>query len=104
MPLPRHIHVLAGKNMRRAHPQILFERTGRPPCLVERDGLRLASAARAALDMARREANPRLVVAILDAVVDAGLCSPGDLHEELGMSSRRGTALVRQALRHLYPT
>lgn len=104
MALPRHIHVLAGMNTRRAHPSILFERTNRPPRVVERDGLRLASPARAALDMARREANPRAVVGILDAAVDAGLCSPGDLHEELGRSSRRGTALVRQALRHLYPT
>ncbi|WP_146231738.1 hypothetical protein [Lentzea atacamensis] len=103
IPLPRHIHVLAGKNTRRAHPQILLERTNRPPGVVECHGLRLAHPARAALDMARRETNPRAVVEILDAVVDARLCSPADLHEELGLSSRRGTALVRQALRHLYP-
>jgi hypothetical protein len=104
LPLPRHIHVLAGKNVRRAHPWILFERTNRPPGVVQRDGLRLASPARAALDLARREANPRAVVGILDAVVDARLCSPGELREELERSSRRGTALVRQALRHLCPT
>ena len=104
VPLPRHVHVLAGKNMRRAHPWILLERTTRPPAVVERDGLRLASPARACLDLARREANPRAVVGILDAVVDARLCSPGELHEELERSSRRGTALVRQALHHLYPT
>lgn len=104
LPLPRHIHVLAGKNARRAHPSILLERTSRPPRVVERNGLRLATPARAALDMARRETNPRAIVRILDAVVNARLCSPGDLHEELRLSSRRGTALVRQALRHLYPT
>lgn len=103
LPLPRHIHVLAGKNVRRAHPQILFERTNRPPTVVECDGLRLAAPARATLDLARRETNPRAVVEFLDAVVDARLCSPADLHAELQVSSRRGTALVRQALRHLYP-
>ena len=90
--------------MRRAHPWILLERTTRPPDVVARDGLRLASPARACLDLARREPNPRAVVAILDAVVDARLCTPGDLREELERGSRRGTALVRQALRHLYPT
>ncbi|NKE63154.1 hypothetical protein FXN61_43105 [Lentzea sp. PSKA42] len=104
LPVSRHIHVLVGKNMRRAHPWVLFERTNRPPGVVERNGLRLADPPRAALDMARRETNPRAVVAILDAVVDARLCSQRDLHEELRWSSRRGTALVRQALRHLYPT
>ena len=104
LPLPRHIHVLAGMNARRAHPWILLERTSRPPDVVERHGLRLAGPARAALDMARRELNPRAVVEILDAVVGARLCSPADLAEELRVSSRRGTALVRQALRHLYPT
>jgi hypothetical protein len=103
LPLPRHIHVLAGMNVRRSHPWILLERTNRPPGIVERTGLRLAHPARAALDLARRETNPRAVVAILDAVIDARLCSPSDLHEELERSSRRGTALVRQALRHLHP-
>lgn len=104
LPLPRHIHVLMGMNKRRAHPSILFERTNRPPSVVERDGLRLAHPARAALDLARRETNPRAVVEILDAVVEARLCSPRDLREELGLGSRRGSALVRQALAHLYPT
>lgn len=104
LPLPRHIHVLAGKNTRKAHPWLLVERTTRPPTVVERAGLRLAAPARACLDLTRRETNPRAVVEILDAVADARLCSPGDLHEELEQSSRRGTALVRQALRHLYPT
>jgi hypothetical protein len=103
LPLPRHIHVLAGMNMRRSHPSILFERTTRPPDVVERNGLRLAHPARATLDLARREPNPRAVVGILDAVIDARLCSPGDLHEELERGCRRGTALVRQALCHLYP-
>jgi len=101
--LPRHIHVLAGKNARRAHPWILCERTNRPPDVVERHGLRLAAPARATLDLARRETNPHAVVAILDAVVDARLCTPGDLYEELGRCSRRGTALVRQALCLLHP-
>lgn len=104
LPLPRHIHVLAGSNVRRANPWILLERTTRPPAVVERHGLRLAAAARAALDMARRELNPRAIAEILDAVVSARLCTPADLREELRVSSRRGTALVRQALCHLYPT
>lgn len=103
LPLPRHIHVLAGMNTRRSHPSILFERTTRPPEVVERNALRLATPPRATLDLARRSANPREVVAILDAVIDARLCSPTDLHRELEQSSRRGTALIRQALRHLYP-
>lgn len=54
--------------------------------------------------MARRELNPRAIAEILDAVVSARLCTPAELREELGVSSRRGTALVRQALSHLYPT
>jgi hypothetical protein len=102
VPLPRHIHVLAGTNVRRAHPWLLCERTTRPPDVVERNGLRLATPPRATLDLARRETNPRAVVHILDTVVAARLCSPRDLHEELEQGSRRGTALVRQALRHLY--
>ncbi|MGW6448586.1 hypothetical protein [Lentzea sp. NPDC055074] len=104
LPLLRHIHVLAGSNVRKANPWILLERTTRPPDVVERHGLRLAPPARAALDLARRELNPRAVVEILDAVVDARLCSPRELREELRVSSRRGTALVRQVLSHLYPT
>ncbi|USX49019.1 hypothetical protein [Lentzea sp. HUAS12] len=104
VPLPRHVHVLAGSNTRRAHPGILLERTSRPPAVVERHGLRLAAAARAAVDLARRELNPRTVVAVLDAVVEARLCSPADLREEVKAGCRRGTALVRQALAHLYPT
>jgi len=103
LALPRHIHVLAGKNARRAHPGVLLERTARSPGVVERNGLRLAAPARAALDMARRETNPHAVAEILDAAVDSTLCSSADLHEELSRSSRRGTALVRQALCHLYP-
>ncbi|GAB2856713.1 hypothetical protein [Lentzea nigeriaca] len=103
LPLPRHIHVLTGMNTRKAHPWILFERTSRPPTVVELNGLRLAHPARATLDLARRATNPRAIVEILDAVVDARLCSPADLHEELLAGCRRGTALVRQALRHLYP-
>lgn len=103
LPLPRHIHVLVGMNARRAHPSILLERTSRPPGVVERAGLRFAGAARAAVDMARRETNPRAVVEILDAVMDAGLCSPADLRQEVLLCSRRGSALVRRALWHLYP-
>jgi hypothetical protein len=89
--------------VRRANPGILLERTTRPPAVVERHGLRLAAPPRAAVDMARRELNPRAVVEILDAAVDARLCTPSELREELRVSSRRGTALVRQALSHLYP-
>ncbi|MFS8103480.1 hypothetical protein LFM09_40775 [Lentzea alba] len=103
LPLPRHIHVLVGKDARRAHPWILLERTCRPPGVVERHGLRLAAPARATVDLARRETNPRAVVELLDAVMGARLCSPADLHEELRLSSRRGSALVRKALCHLYP-
>jgi hypothetical protein len=104
LPLPRHVHVLGGTNARRAHPWILLERTSRPPDVVERHGLRLAGPARAAVDMARRELNPSTIVAILDAVVEPRLCSPADLREEVAAGSRRGTALVRQALAQLYPT
>ncbi len=103
LTLPRHIHVLAGKNGRRAHPGVLFERTTRPPRVVGRNGLRLAAPARATVDMARREPDPRVVVDILDAAMGSGLCSPADLHEELTHGSRRGTALVRQALHLLCP-
>lgn len=102
VPLPRHVHVLAPGNTRRAHPLVLLERTARLPDVVPRAGLRLAPPARAAVDLARRETNPHAVVAILDAVVEARLCTPGDLHQEMQECSRRGTALVRQALRHLW--
>ncbi|MEU7482043.1 hypothetical protein AB0A63_39155 [Lentzea sp. NPDC042327] len=103
LPLPRHIHVLGTQNTRRSHPNLLLERTTRPPTVIHHDGLRLASPARATLDLTRREQDARAVVAALDAVVAAGLCTPRDLHEELELSPRRGTALVRQALQHLYP-
>ncbi|WP_394613634.1 hypothetical protein JNUCC0626_27385 [Lentzea sp. JNUCC 0626] len=103
LPLPRHIHVLAGVNARRAHPWILLERTTRPPEVIERHGLRLATPARATLDLARRETNPRAVVHLFDAVVDVRLCTPRDLREELESACRRGTSLARQALAHLYP-
>ncbi|MET9227180.1 hypothetical protein [Lentzea sp. NPDC003310] len=103
VPLSRHIHVLAGENTRRAHPWILLERTTRPPDVVERHGLRLAGPARATLDLARRELNPRAVAEIVDAVLEAGLCTPAELSAELRAGCRRGTALVRQALLHLHP-
>lgn len=101
--LPRHVHVLAAQNTRRAHPGLLLERTARPPAVIPRCGLRLAAPARATLDLCRRETNARAVITALDAVVTAGLCTPADLHEELRLSPRRGTGLVRQALHHLYP-
>lgn len=101
VPVPRHIHVLQGKNNRRTHPGILFERTARPPAVVEKDSLRLADPARATVDMARRESDPHAVVAVLDAVLRPGLCTPEALAHELDHGTQRGTALVRQALNAL---
>ncbi|ANZ36098.1 hypothetical protein BBK82_08490 [Lentzea guizhouensis] len=103
IPLPRHIHVLAAQNTRRTHPGLLLERTARPPTVIPHNGLRLASPPRATLDLARRETNARTVIAAVEAVLSAALCTPADLHAELQLAPRRGTALIRQVLQHLYP-
>jgi hypothetical protein len=96
------IHLLQPATRRRAcTPQLLLERTTRPPGTVVRAGLRLAEPTRAALDAARREPHPLRGHHLLATAVRSGLCTVHGLEAELAAGSRRGSAAPRATLRTL---
>lgn len=74
------------------------ERTRRLPEALVRNGLRIAPLPRACMDAARRLRAPGDVTELLADPVQRGLCTVAALHTELGLASRRGTAIPRRVL------
>jgi hypothetical protein len=74
------------------------ERTRRLPDPLVRRRLRLAPIARACMDAARRLRIPGDVTELLADPVQRGLCTVESLVTELGLASRRGTAVPRRVL------
>lgn len=99
---PHQVHVLVPLH-RRIHSQDFahLERTSRLPEPVVCDGIAFAPAARAIIDMARRETAPERLRRLLALPVYFGLCTSEDLRAELDAGNQRGTASVREMLRNL---
>ena len=74
------------------------ERTKRLPAAIVRAGIPLAPVPRACIDAARRLTRPGDVAELLADAVQRGLCTVGALVEELGETTRRGTAVPRSVL------
>lgn len=73
----------------------IVERTIHLPEPVEIDGLPVAPLARALIDAARRMEDLPSVRAMIHDAVHRGLCTPGELRDELAQASTIGSALPR---------
>lgn len=78
---------------------VVVERTRRMPGPVHRRGFPLAPVARAVIDAARRISDPREAVELLSDAVQRGLCTVGELVDEVEAAQRQGTAVPRAMLR-----
>jgi len=98
----RRVHVLVPLERRvSSHEFTWLERTSRIPPPVEVDGIPFAPPARATIDIARHELDRDRLRRLLTLPVYYGLCSAGQLRDELDAGNQRGTAAVRQMLRSL---
>jgi hypothetical protein len=101
-PVPWGIQLLVPLH-RRMEPGefVVTQRTGRMPEPVLIDGIPFAPAARAALDAARREIDPRRIKGLLKLPLYWGLCTKEELCAELDAGNQRGSAAVREVLHEL---
>jgi hypothetical protein len=104
-PVGRGIHLLVSPACRMTPGEfVLTQRTGRLPEPVVIDGIPFAPPARATIDAARRELDPRRLRRLLRLPLYWGLCSKSQLCAELEAGNQRGSAAVRSALDHLDTT
>ena len=98
----REVHLLLphGKR-RRCRDFVLTERTTRLPLTTCLTGIRFAAPARAALDAARRQADPGRIAELLGAPVRQGVCTVPELRHELEAGGQRGSAAPRAMLKQL---
>jgi hypothetical protein len=102
LPLPSRVRVLVPASRRLVSPDFaIMDRTTRLPEPVLIDGLPFAPPARAAMDVARREPDKEVLRRQLTLPVYYGLCTADELRAELEVGNQRGTAAVRDLLRHL---
>jgi hypothetical protein len=101
-PITEDVHLLL-PHYRRPGPErgVFTCRTSRLPEPAIIGGLPFASAARAALDLARRETDPAAVERLVTLPLHAGLCDRTDLQAELDAGNQRGSATVRAVLRSI---
>ncbi|WP_020662288.1 hypothetical protein [Amycolatopsis benzoatilytica] len=101
-PRTPEIHLLVPHNRRPSYePNVIASRTARMPEPVLINGLPYANAARAALDLARREQNPDEIARLVSLPLYWGLAGREDLTAELDSGNQRGTSAVRTILRNL---
>ncbi|MEV0069398.1 hypothetical protein [Amycolatopsis sp. NPDC050768] len=101
-PLTGEIHLLLPHYRRPgSEPGVLTYRTARMPEPVIIDGLPYAGAPRAALDLARRESDPKAVERLATLPLFWGLCDRTELLAELNAGNQRGSSAVRAVLRGL---
>ncbi|MEU4673159.1 hypothetical protein AB0F91_35690 [Amycolatopsis sp. NPDC023774] len=101
-PLTNEIHLLLPHYRRPgSEPGVLTYRTARMPEPVIIDGLPYAGAPRAALDLARRESDPKAVERLTTLPLFWGLCDRTELLAELDAGNQRGSSAVRAVLRSL---
>jgi hypothetical protein len=96
---PAEVHVLVPMARQvRSVGFVHVERTNRLPAAIVRGGIPLAPVPRACMDAARRLSRPGEVTELLADAVQKGLCTVGALVQELGDTTRRGTAVPRSVL------
>ncbi len=101
-PLETPVHVLVPHTRRpRSIGFVLVERTHRLPAPHQPDPLPTVPLVRAVVDAARRCTERRAVRALASEVVQSGRSSLPDLRDELSVSQRRGSALLRDVLADL---
>jgi hypothetical protein len=104
-PVGRGIHLLVSPDCRiSAGAFVVPQRTARLPEPVVVDGIPFAPPARATIDAARQEPDPRRLRQLLKLPLYWGLCTKGALCAELEAGNQRGSAAVRSALDHLDTT
>lgn len=97
---PVEIHVLVPATRQvRSVGYVHVERTNRLPPAIVRGGIPLAPVPRACIDAARRLTQPGEVTELLADAVQRGLCTITALVQEIGHTTRRGTAIPRSVLR-----
>ncbi|HLU58158.1 MAG TPA: hypothetical protein VKZ81_22080 [Pseudonocardia sp.] len=96
-PLEVHVLVPASRQVRSVG-YVHVERTHRLPPAVVAGGIPLAPVPRACIDAARRLDRPGEVTELLADAVQRGLSTVAALVQELGATSRRGTAVPRSVL------
>lgn len=98
VPEPAHV-LIPHERRRKSAGYVRIERTHRmPETPVMRHGLALAPVARAVADAARRLRSAHDVNALVAEVVQRDMCTVAELETELREGSRRGSALMRDAL------
>lgn len=101
-PRTPEIHLLVPHNRRPSNePSVITYRTARMPKAIQIDGLPYTSAARAALDLARRENDPDEIARLVSLPLYWGLADRAELTTELNTGNQRGSAAVRTVLRNL---
>jgi hypothetical protein len=96
---PAEVHVLVPMPRQvRSVGFVHVERTNRLPAAIIRGGIPLAPVARACIDATRRLSRPGEVTELLADAVQRGLCTVAALVQELGETTRRGTAIPRSVL------
>lgn len=102
LPVPAHVHVLIPAARRvNSRAFVHIERTTRPPAPLVKDEIVYAPPARAAMDAARQETNPRTLSTLLIEPLRRGACSLLELRYELEHGSQRGSAQPRQLIAKL---
>jgi len=101
-PLESPVHLLVPHERRpRSVGFVLVERTERLPLVGRGSELATAPLARAVVDASRRCTERRTVRALASEVVQSGRASAAELADELAVSQRRGSALLRDVLTDL---
>ncbi len=96
---PAEVHVLVPMARQvRSVGFVHVERTNRLPGAIVRGGIPLAPVPRACIDATRRLNQPGDVTELLADAVQRGLCTVAALVQELGDTTRRGTAVPRSVL------
>jgi hypothetical protein len=96
---PAEVHLLVPMARQvRSVGFVHVERTNRLPPGIIRGGIPLAPVPRACIDASRRLSRPGEVTELLADAVQRGLCTVAALVEELGDTTRRGTAIPRSVL------
>lgn len=101
--IPGQIHLTVPRSRRNLPdiPGVRIHTSGRAPSaadIVERDGMRVTSAARTIVDAAESGTAPEQVEMAVHQAVDRGLATPQSLRKEARGRSRRVQALIDHAL------
>lgn len=93
------LHLLVPHDQQPASTRfVTVERTRRMPRTLRREGVPLATVARALADAARRTCDARVITEMFADAVQRRLCTVAELMTEINEAQRRGTAVPRAVL------